>query len=137
MKRPRLYLLVLIACAAGYAWLYYAIAHEHHAGEKAGIGCLFRQLTGLPCPSCGITRSLILILKGDPVAGLALNPLCLPVLAIMVIAPVWIGMDVLRGSRSFMTFYSKAERQLCRKQIAVPAIILIAANWCWNIIKEL
>lgn len=37
--------------------------------------CLFRAFTGIPCPSCGSTRSLVHLAHGDIAGSLVLNPL--------------------------------------------------------------
>ncbi len=37
--------------------------------------CPFRILTGIPCPTCGATRSLIQLAHGDITAALMMNPL--------------------------------------------------------------
>jgi hypothetical protein len=36
--------------------------------------CPFRLMTGLPCPGCGLTRSWVYLLHGQPGAGTAANP---------------------------------------------------------------
>ena len=36
--------------------------------------CLFRGLTGLPCPGCGITTSLLALARGDAQASWSANP---------------------------------------------------------------
>ncbi len=33
-------------------------------GDSLGGECLFRRLTGRPCPACGMTRSIVLTLNG-------------------------------------------------------------------------
>jgi uncharacterized protein DUF2752 len=38
-------------------------------------GCLFRRLTGLPCPTCGATRSAIALVHGDLLGAIQQNPL--------------------------------------------------------------
>jgi hypothetical protein len=35
--------------------------------------CNFVKLTGLPCPSCGMTTSFALLMHGDPIASLRAN----------------------------------------------------------------
>ena len=37
--------------------------------------CVFRSLTGLPCPTCGTTRAATAFLDGHLIAALAANPL--------------------------------------------------------------
>ena len=47
--------LVLI-CGLGYAWF----AFRFH-----GIPCVFRRITGLKCPGCGVTGMCLHLLKGE------------------------------------------------------------------------
>lgn len=37
--------------------------------------CLFRRVTGLPCPSCGMTRSYISLFRGDIGNAFFMHPL--------------------------------------------------------------
>lgn len=37
--------------------------------------CMFKRVTGLPCPSCGATRAGLALLGGHPLRALAWNPL--------------------------------------------------------------
>lgn len=47
--------------------------------------CPFRALTGLPCPGCGLTRSLVALAHGDLAASLFFHPLGL-LLALALVA---------------------------------------------------
>lgn len=38
-------------------------------------GCSFLRVTGLPCPGCGLTRSVVAAFRGDLATAWALNPL--------------------------------------------------------------
>lgn len=42
--------------------------------------CPLRQLTGVPCPTCFLTRSVLTALRGDLAASLHWHPLGLPLL---------------------------------------------------------
>lgn len=46
-------------------------------GSIAGIGdfCIFHQSTHLPCPFCGMTRSLLCLVQGNWQSSLAWHPL--------------------------------------------------------------
>lgn len=59
--------------------------------------CLFRRITGISCPGCGLTRSMAHLAKGDLSAGLRMHPLA-PVLAGEA-ALLWLawGARLLRG----------------------------------------
>lgn len=44
------------------------------AGTPFGSACYFKQHFGVPCPACGMTRSLVLTLHGDIAVAAELNP---------------------------------------------------------------
>ena len=43
--------------------------------KVTGTICLIRGLTGMPCPSCGITRAIIAVLNGNFIEAFKLHPL--------------------------------------------------------------
>ena len=54
------------------------------AWSVTGTSCTIRSITGLPCPGCGLTRALLLFLRGDLAGAWAMHPLfwlAVPVLA--------------------------------------------------------
>lgn len=40
-------------------------ARVYFAGHPIDIQCAFRAATGLPCPTCGVTRSIVMSLHGE------------------------------------------------------------------------
>jgi hypothetical protein len=56
--------------------------------QAAGIRlCLFKRLTGIPCPTCGGTRAALHLLRGDPSAAWRSHPLAAALLlGVMVYA---------------------------------------------------
>jgi hypothetical protein len=44
------------------------------AGRELHWGCAFRDAFGVPCPTCGMTRSVLLTLHGQLSDALTLNP---------------------------------------------------------------
>jgi hypothetical protein len=55
-----------VAAASCFAWLALGLPWP---------GCWFRRLTGLPCPTCGATRSALSLAHGNLAAALRYNPL--------------------------------------------------------------
>jgi hypothetical protein len=45
--------------------------------------CIFRQITGVPCPSCGATRAGLALAQGDLLVALSYNPLAVISLGIL------------------------------------------------------
>ena len=50
----------------------------------ADAACLFRGLTGWPCPGCGLTTSLLALVRGDVQASWTANPAGFGVAALLV-----------------------------------------------------
>ncbi len=53
--------------------------------DRLPVRCLFHPLLGRPCPGCGITHSVWLLLHGQPAAAFEWNPLGLLVLPLAVL----------------------------------------------------
>lgn len=136
LDRNKLYSILLIACLAGYIWLYFSMT-KNLTENKSVEFCLIKRVTNIPCPSCGSTRSIILLIKGDFIGALNLNPIGYLVAIIMIIAPVWIIIDTIIKSNTLFYFYQKTETYLKKPKYAIPLILLVIINWIWNIAKEL
>ena len=137
LNRNKLYFFLLIACIAGYTWVIYNY-HSGSDGYKEGINtCIIKQVTTIPCPSCGTTRSIISLVNGNFLESLYWNPLGIILVMIMVISPIWILIDFIFKKKSLYTTYRKTEKVIQNKYIAIVLIILILANWVWNIQKGL
>lgn len=54
----------------------------HHLTGRGGSLCLFHRLTGVPCPTCGLTRGLLALCQGRWFTPWTLNPLLFTLLAI-------------------------------------------------------
>jgi len=137
MTRTNLYALVLTACCTGWIWIGIQFP-LFQSGQQHEVGlCLIKQVTNVPCPSCGTTRSVLALVDGDFASSLQWNPLGWLVGTMMLITPLWITFDLLLKRRTFIHFYRRTEGWFKSKWVAGPAIALVLANWAWNICKGL
>ncbi|NPD45762.1 DUF2752 domain-containing protein [Lentimicrobium sp. S6] len=118
---------------AGYIWLG---LQTYLPSDKVGL-CLIKQSTNIPCPSCGTSRSILSICKGEFSQALQWNPLGYISLFITLISPFWILLDWVSNKTTFFKAYKNIEIQLKKPIIYIPSIILVLANWIWNILKGL
>jgi hypothetical protein len=132
LTRNKLYILLFIACLAGYFWLYLGVKGSHTVEI-----CLIKRTTDIPCPSCGSTRSVVSITEGHFAEALRLNPLGYVIAFIMLVTPPWLLVDLLQKRDSLFSSYQKAEAVLRKPQFAIPLTVLIVINWIWNISKGL
>jgi hypothetical protein len=134
MTRNRLYLILSLALTGGYAWLIWAF--YSHKNSPAGFSpCIIKNVTGIACPSCGATRSLLHLLNGHIKEAVLTNPIGLIIAIIMVILPVWLVYDCVTGKETFYKNYRTFEKTIVKKWIAIPLIVLVIINWIWNIQK--
>lgn len=133
----KLYLLLSIVCMAGYAWLAYSWVHTQRNETFSLEVCPVKLATGLPCPACGTTRSIIHITQGEIVDALHTNPLGFIGALALLLVPVWIVVDVLLKRDSLFRFYNQMEHYLKKPLVFLPLILLLLMNWIWNIAKGL
>jgi hypothetical protein len=133
MTKNRLYLILGLSCAVGYGWLF--LVRYLMMRDDGLTLCFLKWTFGIPCPSCGSTRAVMLASQGNFLQAIQTNPLGLILAAWMVIIPIWIAIDLIRGEDSLYRFYRKFEQTVRIRWIAVLLIALILANWIWNIAK--
>lgn len=136
MNSNKLYLLVSTACFAGYVWLYLNLSEKFLKHDTLQV-CLVKNVTTIPCPSCGTTRSMISMFQGDFIQAMLINPFGLLLAIIMILTPIWIAFDVIAKKNTLFSLYGKLETHLKKPIVAIPLIILVIFNWIWNIIKGL
>src|SRR4051812_15920738 len=129
----KVYWLVFLFCFAGYMWLGYSfvLADVHNDFTV----CLFKNITGMPCPSCGITRSVMLLFQGKIFQAILINPLGLPATIFLIVIPIWILADFALNKSGLIKFFNVCEGILKKQFVYIPLILLCLLNWYWNIIK--
>ena len=137
MTRKKLYTVLTGLMLVGYLWLGWNFI-EGSAHSSVPSICLFKEVTGLPCPSCGTTRSLLLLMHGDFRESFMMNPFGMMLALALMVMPLWIMADAFSRSGTFYRRYAQMEYLFTHnKLIAASAAAIVVLNWVWNITKGL
>lgn len=77
---------------------------------KFNIPCYFKKIFSIPCPSCGLTRSIFSILNLNIIKSIYYNILGIPIFVITIITYLLILIDIIKKENyltSFWLFLSK------------------------------
>lgn len=95
----------------GLCWAPLVGSFFYNQGYKVPfLGCPFRHLTGIPCPTCGMTRSFMAIARGNLSEAVSQHLFGPIVFAGLLIAVAHIGVELLTG-RQVSVFYSRFFQQ--------------------------
>jgi Protein of unknown function (DUF2752) len=115
-----LWLIVSVgALAAGAAWF---------ALQLPWPRCLFHDFTGLPCLTCGATRSAIAFFHANFLAAWSWNPLAFVVWCVVALFDLYaITVLVARAPRFRIMDLTRAEKITTR----ILILALLGLNWVW------
>jgi hypothetical protein len=94
----RVYSGLLVIVWLGYVGYVYVLAHHPALLADARLPCLFKEMAGLPCPFCGVTRSLASFIRGDFKLAFLYNPFSLLFFSLYTYH-LWTCISNLGGSR--------------------------------------
>lgn len=86
--------------------------------------CLFHQVTGLPCPMCGGTRSFAAMAHGDLAGAAHVFPIGPLMFLALVAAVAYCTWAVVTGRRLQVTM----DRRLVRT-LSAAVLVVLAVNW--------
>jgi hypothetical protein len=132
-SKNRIYTLLLGLIVMGYFWIIINTIYGH----SSLVVCPIKFATGIPCPSCGSTRSVLKLMAGDLYSAILINPFGLIIFLVLILGPLWLLYDYLLKKDSLWIIYNKVEAILKNKKIFIPLILLVLINWIWNICKAL
>ena len=94
-------------------------------------GCVFRGLTGVPCPTCGSTWSLVHLSHGDILSAFSMNPLVTLVMIAAVLyfffSLILLAFDLPR----ITCILTEKEKSLARAAV----VMLLLAQWAYLTIR--
>jgi hypothetical protein len=91
--------------------------------------CVFKTLTGLPCPTCGVTRAVIALSRLDVGRALYMNPLaavaCVAGLIYLFYAAAVLALRLPR--------LRPAVSDVDARRLRILTVVTLAINWIWLI----
>jgi hypothetical protein len=94
--------------------------------------CLFKEWTGLPCPTCGATRMIESLLTGDILAAAAWNPLMFAGLAALALWAIASTARLFFGQPAWGVVMGRGEK-LGLRIFAAGAVVI---SWVYLISRE-
>jgi len=113
-------------------WLSVSVFSLGAAAAWLGFGlpwprCVFHELTGLPCATCGMTRCAIEFFHGHVFAAFKWNPLVFAMLCGVAAYDLYAFASLATGAPRLRIAFREAERRYLR----VIVISLLALNWIY------
>ncbi len=91
--------------------------------------CVFRTLTGIPCPTCGATRSVVNLARGEVFAAFMMNPLIALCLITAILVFLYRLVTLAFDLPKINMILSSEDVEALR----VGAVTLILAQWVYLI----
>lgn len=125
-------MLVVALTIVGVGWIYFNLQNANRYSI-----CFIKNITGIPCPSCGATRSILALTKGEIMNAIWINPLGILVVPFIILMPIWVIYDLLLNKDGLYRMYLSFEANITKPIVRNSLIIVIVMNWTWNIVKHL
>ena len=103
-----------------------AVAAAQIGALSAGVGgwpCPLRNLTGVPCPGCGLTRAVVALARGEWGESLAAHAFA-PVLVISLAAVAFAALLPRRQREAFVGLAGRLERRTRASALLLAALLL-------------
>jgi hypothetical protein len=139
VKVRNFYILIILFSFIGYIWIYSNsnLSSMTATTSNRYSGCLIKYTTGIPCPSCGTTRSLISLIHFDIVGSILTNPIGIFAAFALIYIPIVSIIDFISKNIYCYKSYLLLEKTLKYKIVWIPLSILLVINWIWNYYKDL
>jgi len=120
------YLGIIMILISGYFFLYF-----FSSSINGHTLCIFKNMTGVPCPACGSTRATILLFHGEFWKSILINPFGIITSILIIVSIIWMLIDILGSKETYFPFLKKDWNW----KIKTILLLIIMINWIWNIIK--
>jgi len=120
------YLAIIFILISGYFFLY-----NFSNLIEGDTFCIFKSITGFPCPACGSTRATLLLLHSQFWNSILINPFGLLTNILVIFSIFWMIIDIIKNKETFLPFLKRD----WNINIKIFVLVVVLANWIWNIVK--
>jgi hypothetical protein len=107
---------------------FFAVAGHNNIDLGRWLGyCSFRQKTGLPCPTCGMTTATLAFSQGHILHAFYIQPACALICSFLVLTAV-IAL-VIAVSGVYFRFIDRIFLEIKLRHIVIALIIIVAFGW--------
>lgn len=132
----RFYIILTLLVIAGWGLILADRFILHGFFLEGRTLCVIKNLTGYPCPSCGIRGGIGYLTRLEFGRAIMQNPLSLIVAAGGLAVPVWMVRDLIQRDNSLYRFNKRTGNWLRKNPLIILILILlILVNWIWNFYK--
>ncbi|PXV63313.1 uncharacterized protein DUF2752 [Dysgonomonas alginatilytica] len=116
-----------LVIALAYASLLLMDLYQNH--EHNSTICVFKNLTGIPCPGCGLGRATLALFNGNFIQSFHYHILGMPLTIFIVISLICLLTDTIRGKEVFISKINS----LITWKVYLLFLILTLFSWYINI----
>ncbi len=114
----------------------FALAGHYKVDMGRLLGyCGFKQRTGLPCPSCGMTTATLAFAQGRIFEAFYIQPACGLLCSVMVVAAFLAFIIAVFGV--YFRFIERFFKEVKLRYMILALIIIIAAGWAVTLARAI
>lgn len=87
--------------------------------------CVFRGMSGIPCPTCGATRAFLSMATGNFLDAVTMNPLVVILVSAAIVSCLYSVVSLFCSMRRITFFPSEREKDGMR----ITAVMIVLLNW--------
>lgn len=120
-----------LAIVLAYTALLLMDLHQNH--EHNSTICIFKNLTNIPCPGCGLGRATLALFNGNFIQSFHYHILGIPLTIFVIISFFLLLFDAIRGKDRFVSKIN----QLITWKVYILFLFLTLLSWYINIQRGL